>query len=107
MKAQPKHGLFLLCSIALTAMYCSVGDLQAQQSSARVESRVQQILSQMTLEEKLDYIGGGYPSSPDINSGVFNIKAIRGSACPGSRWSTGRSVSKPFRVRPLPGIPRD
>jgi beta-glucosidase len=100
MKAQPKHGLFLICGIAFTAVYCTAGDLLAQQDSGRTESRVQQILSQMTLEEKLDYIGGGYPSSPDINSGVFNIKAIPRLGLP---WIT--MVNGPLGIQTLSGAP--
>jgi beta-glucosidase len=44
-----------------------------QQGSNNVERRVNSILSQMTLEEKLSYIGGTYTPT---TYGVFNIRGI-------------------------------
>ena len=44
-----------------------------QQGSNNVEQRVNSILSQMTLEEKLSYIGGTYTPT---TYGVFNIRGI-------------------------------
>jgi beta-glucosidase len=54
----------------------------------------------MTLDEKLDYIGGGYPSSSNIISGVFNIKAIPRLGLP---WIT--MVNGPLGIQTLSGAP--
>jgi beta-glucosidase len=59
--------------IALSAVISLTLNTYAQQDTQQVEDRVNGILSQMTLAEKLDYISGvGFPTSP----GVFNIKPI-------------------------------
>jgi beta-glucosidase len=61
MKISNLHRL-LLTGLSICAFHA-----QGQQSPATVEARVNQILSQMTLDEKLSYIGG---------TGFFDIKAI-------------------------------
>jgi beta-glucosidase len=54
----------------------------------------------MTLDEKLDYIGGGYPTSSHIISGVFNIKAIPRLGLP---WIS--MVNGPLGIQNLSGAP--
>jgi len=44
--------------LALSAALGFTSPARAQQDSPQVEQRVQSILSQMTLAEKLDYISG-------------------------------------------------
>jgi beta-glucosidase len=56
-----------LYRLILTGLSICAFHAQGQQSPADVESRVNQILSQMTLDEKLSYIGG---------TGFFDIKPI-------------------------------
>jgi beta-glucosidase len=53
--------------LILTGLSICAFHAQGQQSPADVETRVNQILSQMTLDEKLSYIGG---------TGFFDIKPI-------------------------------
>jgi beta-glucosidase len=53
--------------LILTGLSICAFNAQGQQSPTNVETRVNQILSQMTLDEKLSYIGG---------TGFFDIKAI-------------------------------
>ena len=47
----------------------------AQQDTQQVEGRVNKILSQMTLDEKLSYISGTIVNFASLK-GVFNIKPI-------------------------------
>src|SRR5258707_12908370 len=61
MKISNLHRLFLT-GLSIWAFHA-----QGQQSPANVEARVNEILSQMTLDEKLSYIGG---------TGFFDIKPI-------------------------------
>ena len=61
MKIRNLHRM-LLTGLSICAFHA-----QGQQSPANVEARVNQILSQMTLDEKLSYIGG---------TGFFDIKPI-------------------------------
>jgi beta-glucosidase len=56
-----------LYRLLLTGLSICAFHAQGQQSPANVEARVNQILSQMTLDEKLSYIGG---------TGFFDIKPI-------------------------------
>jgi beta-glucosidase-like glycosyl hydrolase len=58
--------------IALSAVISLTLNTYAQQDTRQVEDRVNGILSQMTLAEKLSYVSGDFPTSP----GVFNIKPI-------------------------------
>src|ERR1700736_1528903 len=59
--------------VAVTGLLVCTFSAHGQQGSTNVEKRVDSILSQMTLDEKLSYISGvGFPTSP----GVFNIKPI-------------------------------
>ena len=53
--------------LILTGLSICAFHAQGQQSPSDVETRVNQILSQMTLDEKLSYIGG---------TGFFDIKPI-------------------------------
>jgi beta-glucosidase len=53
--------------LILTGLSICAFNAQGQQSPTNVEARVNQILSQMTLDEKLSYIGG---------TGFFDIKPI-------------------------------
>jgi beta-glucosidase len=65
--------LINLYRVTLTGLLVCTLSAYGQQGSNGVEQRVDGILSQMTLEEKLSYISGvGFPTSP----GVFNIKPI-------------------------------
>jgi hypothetical protein len=57
--------------IALTAALSVALSVHAQQDTPQVEARVNAILTQMTLAEKLDYISGEPFGRPE---GVFNIK---------------------------------
>ena len=62
-----------VCRIALAVLVSLAVHVQAEQKSAKVEDRVNSILSQMTLDEKLSYISGtGFPNP----IGAFNIKPI-------------------------------
>src|ERR1700746_3228172 len=56
-----------LYRLSLTGLSICAFHAQGQQSPANVEARVNQILSQMTLDEKLSYIGG---------TGFFDVKPI-------------------------------
>jgi beta-glucosidase len=59
--------------VTLTGLLVCTLSAYGQQGSNNVEQRVDSILSQMTLDEKLNYISGvGFPSQV----GVFNIKPI-------------------------------
>ena len=60
-----------LRSIA-AALSCAL-NAQARQDTPQVENRVDSILAQMTLDEKLDYISGE-PINFASLKGVFNIK---------------------------------
>jgi beta-glucosidase len=71
MKAFPCALLALSAALDFTNPAC------AQQDSPQVEQRVQSILSQMTLAEKLDYISGEpLPTNFADLMGVFDIKPI-------------------------------
>jgi beta-glucosidase len=62
-------------SIALAVLVALAGHAQAQQKS--VEEKVEEILSKMTLDEKLDYITGfGTDFTYQQLRGVFNIRRI-------------------------------
>jgi beta-glucosidase len=62
-----------LYRIALTGLLVCTLRAYGQQGSKNVEQRVNSILSQMTLGEKLSYIGG---TSTSTTYGVFNIRGI-------------------------------
>jgi beta-glucosidase len=63
--------------LALSAALGFTSPARAQQDSPQVEQRVQSILSQMTLAEKLDYISGEpLPTNFADLMGVFDIKPI-------------------------------
>ncbi|MDE6367175.1 MAG: hypothetical protein K2L33_06265 [Muribaculaceae bacterium] len=66
-------------------------------ASASVESRVDSILSQMTLEEKIDYIGGfkGFYIRAIPRLGVPEIKLTDG---PVGTHKDGRSTAYPAGV---------
>lgn len=100
MKAYPSQTRLPIYAIALTTLLQFALNVHAQQDLSRTETRVNEILSKMTLDEKLDYIGGGYPSSSRIVSGVFNIKAIPRLGLP---WIT--MVNGPLGIQTLSGAP--
>ncbi|HZC35688.1 MAG TPA: glycoside hydrolase family 3 N-terminal domain-containing protein, partial [Chthoniobacterales bacterium] len=56
-----------LCSVILIGLLIETIGAPAEQATENVEKRVDSILSQMTLREKLDYIGG---------TGFYDIKPI-------------------------------
>jgi beta-glucosidase len=56
-----------LCRVTLTGLLVCTLSAYGQQGSNNVEQRVDSILSQMTLDEKLSYIGG---------TGFFDVKPI-------------------------------
>jgi beta-glucosidase len=62
-----------LYRITLTGLLVCTLRAYGQQGSNNVEQRVNSILSQMTLDEKLSYIGGTYTPT---TYGVFNIRGI-------------------------------
>jgi beta-glucosidase len=64
---------FCVHLFALTAALSFAVSAHAQRDTQQVEARVNAILSQMTLDEKLDYISGEPFGRPQ---GVFNIKPI-------------------------------
>jgi beta-glucosidase len=64
---------FCVHPLALTAALSLAVSAHAQQDTPQVEARVNAILSQMTLAEKLDYISGEPFGVP---LGVFDIKPI-------------------------------
>ncbi len=78
MKAYPPRKRLPIYAIALIALFQFAPNVHAQQDSSRTETRVDQILSKMTLDEKLDYIGGGYPSSSNIISESLTLRQFRG-----------------------------
>ena len=59
--------------VTLTGLLVCTFSAYGQQGSNNVEKRVNSILSQMTLDEKLSYIGGTYTPT---TYGVFNIRGI-------------------------------
>ena len=60
-------------SIAFAVLVGLAAHAQAQENS--IEERVEEILSQMTLDEKLSYVNGtGFPDPQGV--GVFNFKPI-------------------------------
>ena len=66
--------------LAVILTLCSVVIAQSRPSGADIDKRVDSLLSQMTLEEKIDYIGG-------IND--FYIRAIPRLGIPALRMSDG------------------
>jgi beta-glucosidase len=75
MKIHSSTGKMLpICSVAFAVLLASIAvHGQTNQDPAQVEDRVNSILSQMTLDEKLSYISGvGFPNP----IGVFNVKPI-------------------------------
>jgi hypothetical protein len=100
MKAYPPPKRLPIFAIALTTLLQFALNVHAQQDLSQTETRVNEILSKMTLDEKLDYIGGGYPSSSSIISGVFNIKVIPRLGLP---WIT--MVNGPLGIQTLSGAP--
>jgi beta-glucosidase len=68
-----------LAQVTLTGLLVCTLNAYGQQGSNNVEQRVNNILSQMTLDEKLSYIGGTYSST---TYGVFNIRGIPRLALP-------------------------
>ena len=68
---------FCVHLFALTAALSFAVSAHAQQDTQQVEARLNAILSQMTLDEKLDYISGEpLPTNPADFMGVFDIKPI-------------------------------
>jgi hypothetical protein len=68
---------FCVHPLALTAALSFAVSAQAQQDTQQVEARVNGILAQMTLAEKLDYISGEpLPTNLADLMGVFDIKPI-------------------------------
>ena len=68
--------LFPLCGVAIIAISTFASEMYAQQDTPQVEKRVENILSQMTLDEKLSYISGAPFNFGSNEQGVFNIKPI-------------------------------
>ena len=62
-----------LAQVTLTGLFICTLNVHAEQGSNNVEQRVNNILAQMTLDEKLSYIGGTYTAT---TYGVFNIRGI-------------------------------
>jgi beta-glucosidase len=62
-----------LYRVTLTGLFICTLNVHAEQGSNNVEQRVNNILAQMTLDEKLSYIGGTYTAT---TYGVFNIRGI-------------------------------
>jgi beta-glucosidase len=56
-----------LCCVTLTGLTICTLNVRGEEDTQNVEKRVESILSQMTLQEKLDYIGG---------TGFYDIKPI-------------------------------
>jgi beta-glucosidase len=65
--------LINLYRVTLIGLLACTLSAHGQQGSNNVEQRVNNILAQMTLDEKLSYIGGTYSST---TYGVFNIRGI-------------------------------
>ena len=66
---------FRALPLVLTASLSFALAAYAQQDTQQVEGRVNKILSQMTLDEKLSYISGTIVNFASLK-GVFNIKPI-------------------------------
>jgi beta-glucosidase len=62
-----------LYRVTLTGLFICTLNVHAEQGSNNVEQRVNNILAQMTLDEKLSYIGDTYTAT---TYGVFNIRGI-------------------------------
>jgi beta-glucosidase len=62
-----------LYRVTLTGLFICTLNVHGEQGSNKVEQRVNNILAQMTLDEKLSYIGGTYTAT---TYGVFNIRGI-------------------------------
>jgi len=69
-----------LAAVILIFIFCSTLIAQSKPSAAEIDKRVNALLVQMTLEEKIDYIGG-------IDD--FNIRAIPRLGIPSLRMSDG------------------
>ena len=78
-----KHS-FILCSVLVIAFNC-LSPLQAvQDSQTPVEQRIYDLISKMTLEEKIDMIGGtGFETKPNARLGIPEFKNDRRTG-PGS-----------------------
>ncbi len=66
---------FCVHPLVLTAALSFAVTAYAQQDTQQVEDRVNKILSQMTLDEKVNYISGAIVNFASLK-GVFNIKPI-------------------------------
>jgi beta-glucosidase len=62
-----------LAQVTLTGLFICTLNVRGEQGSNNVEQRVNNILAQMTLDEKLSYIGG---TNTSTTYGVFNIRGI-------------------------------
>jgi beta-glucosidase len=69
------RNLFCVHPLVSTAALSFAVTAYAQQNTQEVEDRVNGILSQMTLDEKLNYISGAIVNFASLK-GVFNIKPI-------------------------------
>jgi beta-glucosidase len=76
--------------LALSAALGFTRPARAQQDSPQVEQRVQNILSQMTLEEKVNYLAGAPPADPTLpNSTGENVPPVPRLGLPELRNTDG------------------
>src|SRR5208337_4295074 len=66
---------FCVHPLILTVALSFAVTAYAQQDTQQVEARVNEILSQMTLDEKINYISGAIVNFASLD-GVFNIKPL-------------------------------
>lgn len=75
-----KHIIFLLMIIIPSA------NLFSQSTETEIENRIQQLLTQLTLEEKIDLLGGtGFETKPIERLGIPSLKMTDGPL--GVRWN--------------------
>lgn len=75
-----KHIIFLLMIIISSAQ------LFSQSTETEIENRIQQLLKQLTLEEKIDLLGGtGFETKPIERFGIPSLKMADGPL--GVRWN--------------------
>jgi len=105
-----------LYRVTLTGLFICTLNARGDQGSNDVEKKVDSILSQMTLEEKVNYLAGAAPADPMLpNSTSENVPPVPRLGLPelrntdgpmGVRVNGGTSpATRPTCSWPPPGIP--
>ena len=91
-----KAVLFVLCILCMVSI-CLADSPLYKDSGASVEDRIESLLSQMTLEDKMAMLAGdktGFDSKPNERLGIPVLRMTDGPV--GVRW--GKSVAFPVSV---------